>query len=382
VNELAPAVAFSPGDYIKEALEGRGWTQDEFAEIIGRSPNFVTQLVNGEKAITPRAAKELAAAFGTSAILWLNLEAAYRLHHSQDPVPARINRQARLREKFAVREMVKRGWIEASTDPDVLEGQVLRFFDIPSIDATPTLAHAAKKVDYPEELSGPQLAWLFRVRQIAMAMPMRPYSERALREAIPRLRELLDSPADIRLVPKILADCGVRFVIVEHVPSSKIDGVCLWLKGKINGPVIGMSLRLDRIDNFWFVLRHEIEHVLRRHGQAKAIVDSEVIPININATPTSMTIAEEQQANDASRNFCVPEEEMADFIHRHNPIFSEEKLEGFARRIRVHPGLVVGQLQRWSGDYRLFRKYLIGVRSIVAPVSMSDGYGQVIPLAS
>lgn len=380
MNDLAPAVAFPPGDYIKEALEARGWTQEEFAEIIGRSPNFVGQLVNGEKAVTPRTAKELGAALRTSAILWLNLEAAYRLHHSQDPVPTRINRQARLREKFAVREMVRRGWIEASNDPDVLEGQVIRFFGIPDIDATPKLDIAAKMVDYPQELTGPQLAWLFRVKQIAEAMPMRPYSERALRDALSELSRLRASAEDTRLVPRILADCGVRFVIVEHVPSSKIDGVCLWLKGKANGPVIGMSLRLDRIDNFWFVLRHEIEHVLQNDGQMKAIVDSDVV--SIIPVEERIVSAEERHANDVSSEFCVPDHEMKDFINRYNPLFTAEKVVNFARRIGVHPGLVVGQLQRRTGDYRLFRKMLVGVRSIVAPVSMSDGYGQVIPLAS
>lgn len=380
MNDLAPAVAFPPGDYVKEALEARGWTQDEFAEIIGRSPNFVGQLVNGAKAITPRTARELAAALETSPILWLNLDAAYRLHHSQDPISTRISRQARLREKFAVREMVRRGWIESSNDPDVLEGQVLRFFGIADIDATPKLDLAAKMIDYPDELTGPQLAWLFRVRQIAESMPMRPYSERALRQAIPQLRELLASPSDVRLVPKILADCGVRFVIVEHVPSSKIDGVCLWLKGKVKGPVIGMSLRLDRIDNFWFVLRHEIEHVLNKDGQTKAIVDSDVIEI-VPHEPR-MVATEERRANEVSSEFCVPNEDMADFIVRYNPLFTEEKVVNFARRMRVHPGLVVGQLQRRTGNYRLFRSMLVSVRSIIGPVSMSDGYGQLIPLAS
>lgn len=378
MNDLGPAVAFPPGDYIKEALEGRGWTQDEFAEIIGRSPNFVGQLVSGEKAITPRTAKELAAAFDTSAILWLNLEAAYRLHHSQDPVSTRITRQARLREKFAVREMVKRGWIEASNDPDVLEGQVLRFFGIPNIEETPRLAHAAKKVDYPEDINGPQQAWLFRVKQIAEAMRVRPYSERALRDAIPKLRALLPSPADIRLVPQILAECGVRFVIVEHVPSSKIDGVCFWLNGK--APVIGMSLRLDRIDNFWFVVRHEIEHVLNRDGVVEAVIDRDTNSIIV--PPQAPLPLQERRANEAAADFCVPESDMADFVVRHNPLFSEDKVVNFARRMLVHPGIVVGQLQRRTGDYRLFRKLLVNVRPVITPVAMTDGYGQVIPLAS
>ena len=379
MDELVPAVAFPPGDYIKEALDARRWTQDEFAEIIGRTPRFVGELVNGEKAITPRTAKELAAAFGTSAILWLNLEAAYRLHHSQDPVPPRITRQARLRERFAVRDMLKRGWIEGSHDPDVLEAQVLRFFGIQSIDETPRLAHAAKRTGYPADLSGPQLAWLFRVKQIAEAMTVRPYSERLLRDALPKMRSLLNAVDGIQQVPHVLAECGVRFVIVEPTPGSKIDGVTLWLGEKASSPVIGMSLRLDRIDNFWFVLAHEMAHVLKKHGQTEAIIDAETFEPGAPSQPQNVS-EEESAANEIAAEFCVPRADMTDFIRRNNPLFSEEKVAGFSRRMQLHPGLVVGQLQRALGDYRLFRKYLVSVRPIVTPMAMTDGYGHIVPL--
>lgn len=378
MNDLVPAVAFPPGEYLREALDARGWTQDEFAEIIGRSPRFVGELLSGDKAITPRAAKEIAAALGTSAILWLNLESAYRLHHSQDPVPTRISRQARLREKFAVREMVKRGWIEDSRDPEILEGQVLRFFGIKSIEEKPMLAHAAKRTGYPEDLNGAQQAWLFRVKRIADGMPLRAYSERLLREAIPKLKPLLLRPEDIRHVPRILADCGVRFVIVEHVPGSKIDGVCFWLDRKVPSPVIGLSLRLGRIDNFWFVLRHEIEHVLRGHGREEAIIDRDC---DNKTTPAQNIATEERAANEASADFCVPTEHMNLFLVQHDPIFSELDVLSFAQRMQVHPGLVVGQLHRRTGRYRLFREHLVPVRDVISPVAMTDGFGQVLQLS-
>lgn len=57
----------------------------------------------------------------------------------------RIARQAKLRERFAVREMLKRNWIHRRRTPEDLEGQVLPFFGISSIDETPRLAHAAKR---------------------------------------------------------------------------------------------------------------------------------------------------------------------------------------------------------------------------------------------
>jgi len=92
--------------------------------------------------------------------------------------------------------------------------------------------------------------------------------------ALGKLKTLLISPEGARKVPRIMMEAGVRFVIVEALPSSKIDGVCFWLNDR--HPVIGMSLRFDRIDNFWFVLRHEIEHVLREDGRSRTMLDAEL----------------------------------------------------------------------------------------------------------
>src|SRR5579862_7827246 len=105
MTDVAMAEVFPPGEFLRDELEARGWTQTEFAEILGRPVRLVNEIIAGKRGITPETAKELAAALGTSAMMWLNLEAAYRLHHNQEPVPSRIARQARLREKFAVHEM-------------------------------------------------------------------------------------------------------------------------------------------------------------------------------------------------------------------------------------------------------------------------------------
>ena len=82
---IAPAEVFPPGDFLREELEARGWSQVEFAEILGRPLKLVNEIIVGKKRITPETAKELGAALGTSAELWLNLEVAYRLRHSEPP---------------------------------------------------------------------------------------------------------------------------------------------------------------------------------------------------------------------------------------------------------------------------------------------------------
>jgi HTH-type transcriptional regulator/antitoxin HigA len=163
--------------------------------------------------------------------------------------------------------MIRRGWLQDG-DASLLQGQLSRFFEVQSPEDIPFLAHAAKKSSYEEgDIRPAQLAWLFRVKQIARSVSVPAYSERALRKSVSRLATLLHAPEEARHVPKILTEAGVRVIFVEKLPQAVIDGVCFWLD--TNAPVIGMSLRYDRIDNFWFVLRHEIEHVLRKDGQKK-----------------------------------------------------------------------------------------------------------------
>ncbi len=368
-SDTAPAEVFPPGDFLREELEARGWSQIEFAEILGRPVRLVNEIIAGKKRITPETAKELAAALGTSPDIWLNLETAYRLGQAE-PASSRIARRAKLRERCPMREMMNRGWIEHSENLDVLENQVVRFFGVKSLDERPELAYAAKQTAYEGPLSPAQEAWLVRVKRIAEGLPVAPYTEGGLRDALPRLHALLGEPEEIRHVPRILAEAGVRFVVVEWLPSTKIDGVCFWLDE--NSPVVGMSLRFDRVDNFWFVLRHEIEHVLRRDG---TILDSELEKTNDNLSN------QERIANAAAADFCVPTAALDDFMARVRPLFSDERIKAFALSIGVHPGLVAGQLRRRLERYDLFVKHLVKVRHIIIPNAVTDGFGQALQIA-
>ena len=81
-TQWRPAEAFPPGDFLREELEARGWTQYDLAAIMGKHVRTVNELVVGKRSVTPETAKSLAAAFGTSAQFWLNLDSAYRLWQS------------------------------------------------------------------------------------------------------------------------------------------------------------------------------------------------------------------------------------------------------------------------------------------------------------
>ena len=80
-----PNPILPPGEFIREELEARGWSQATFARILGRPLQTINQIINGKKAITAQTAKEIAAAFGTSPDVWLNLETAWQLHLAPEP---------------------------------------------------------------------------------------------------------------------------------------------------------------------------------------------------------------------------------------------------------------------------------------------------------
>ena len=94
-KDLKPAEAFPPGEYLRDELKARGWTQSQFAQIIGRPLQLVSEIINGRKRITEKTALEIAAALGTTARVWLNLENNYRLWKARDPDPAIIRRAKR-----------------------------------------------------------------------------------------------------------------------------------------------------------------------------------------------------------------------------------------------------------------------------------------------
>lgn len=361
-----------PGAYIKEEMEARGWLQRDLAFILGAPEQSVTMILNGKRGITADMAKALADAFDVPAEFFANLQQAYDMAQARNPY-AGVPERRRMQSVYPVREMIQRSWIIASDAP-MLETQLARFFGVPAAEEIPYMPHAPKKSRY-EDLHVPpaQLAWLFRVRQIACNIGAICYSERALRAALADLEALLYSPDGVRHVPKILAECGVRLVFVEKLPGAEIDGVCFWLDRK--SPVIGMSLTRDRIDNFWFVLRHEIEHVLRRHGQEQEIID-----VNVDAQEASVS-EDERVANEAAADVCVPSAKFDSFMARKHPFYYEKDVIAFARLVRRHPGIVVGRMRKRMNRWDYLTRHLVKVRQFVLPGSIADGWGQTVSVS-
>ena len=373
--ERVAAEGFLPGEFISDELEERGWSQADLADIIGKTPPLVNDIIRGKRKVTPEIAEGLSAAFGTSAEYWTNLETAYQywlLRRGRAQVPV-SQRKARLMAIAPYRELIRRGWIEASRDIDVLEVNVLRFLGMNSLDDTLTeIRHAARKSASYAEVSPALRAYLAKARHIARGLSAKPFSVKGLRSALPKLKALSANAEDVRLVSRVLADAGVRLVVVEHLSGTRVDGATLWLSD--GSPVAVLSLRYDRIDSLWHTLMHEIGHILNGDGE---IVDSGLV--GEDAAASDQKPESENRADEFAVEFLVPQLELHTFIHNHRPLYYARDIQGFARVHRVHPGIIVGQMHHLGElKYYQFRGFLAKTRSIITDSTLTDGWGAVI----
>jgi len=345
-EQLEPAVLVTPGEIIKEELEARGWTQKDLADIMRRPEQTISQIVTAGKQITDQTPLELAAAFGTSAQFWSNLEATYRLRlAAKSARDDAIARRSRLYSMLPIADVTKKGWIKACDDVAEMETEVCRFLGISDLGQPVVLAEgvcfrgsAGKPVD-----SLARVAWLKRVENLARETSVGRFSLQRLRgQGLASLLSLTDSPEGVGRVAASLADCGVCFFIVPHLHKTYLDGAAFPLGEK---RVVAISLRYDRIDCFWFTLMHELAHLIRdpKVGYADSFSKEGAGTVD-EAERDEGADPEEDLANRTAQDWLVPRRDYSNFVRKCRRRFSWAKIEAFAGSINRHPAIVLGRL--------------------------------------
>lgn len=337
-QDLRPAHVVPPGRILERELKSRGWTQRDLADVIDRPIQAINEIIRGSKQITPETAIELAAAFGTTPAFWTNLEAAYRLHlaeREQSDRDRQIARRSKLYSYAPVAELLRRSWISTTTDLDVLEQAVCNFFGITSLDETPQLSVAFRHSEGREPEVTAKIAWVRRVEQLGRKQPVPAFDRARLQRAIPNLISCAPKVEDVAHVPQILRDLGIRFVIVRHLPKTYIDGAVCDLHH--SNPIIALTLRYDRIDSFWFTLMHELAHL---------VLDHQTPHVDNLDDQGHVAVEQEQQANEYATDWLINQQMFASFVTRTRPFFARTKVVQFASQAKIHPGVLVGQLQR------------------------------------
>lgn len=270
------AEVFPAGDFLADELAARGWTQADFAEILGRPAQFVSEIISGKKQITRESAAQIAAALGTSPELWLNLQDSYLLWKQAQDKGVRDNlhtvaTRARLRELAPISLLRKRGYLSAS-DPQTQSHEILDLFGMRSLDEDPAVSFAARRSNPDEDVTMLQRTWVACVRANARELDVPPFSPERFRKLVEQLSTEAQDPETFAHFQEDFAAVGVKLIYVEAFPGAKLDGCALIANGS---PTIGISGRGKRLDKILFTLLHESAHILLGHvsEQGEAIVD-------------------------------------------------------------------------------------------------------------
>ena len=161
------------GQFIAQELEERDWTQADFASILGRPTQFVSEIITGKKEITRESAAQIGAALGMSPDYLLNLQNSYLLDEQANNTATQrelneVRRRARLTSFAPISILMKRGIIRGLTT-DEQESEIKELFELDNIHDEPAFALAARRSNTAEAISPVQKVWVACVHRRARA---------------------------------------------------------------------------------------------------------------------------------------------------------------------------------------------------------------------
>lgn len=183
---------------------------------------------------------------------------------------------------------------------------------------------------------------LVKAEQRKLAPGRKRKLDAAFARSIARLSVKDNGPA---LVSAEMAKAGIILVILEHLPETYLDGAAM-CRGD-GAPVVALTLRHDRLDNFWFTLLHELAHAILHLGHGTSIILDD---LDVNSSAGA-----ESEADEFARDALIPPEiwnKAAD------PELSIEALMEVAAEAGVHPSIVAGRWRWQHRDYRRFSRLL------------------------
>jgi len=152
-----------------------------------------------------------------------------------------------------------------------------------------------------------------------------------------------DGPSRVRL---LLAEHGIVLIAESQIAGMNVDGAAFLVE---ETPIIGLTLRHDRLDNFWFTLMHELAHIMLhyRTGLSAGFFDS------IETRPVDEM---ELEADKFAENLLIPEELWVRSPARIAK--SAEPIERLARQLGISPAIVFGRVRMERNNYTLFSNHI------------------------
>lgn len=323
-----------PLESIRFRMEQQGLNQRDLVPYIG-SRSKVSEVLSGKRALSLAMIRALHSGLGIP---------AKALLAQRDP--ALLEPPNFEWEKFPLKEMVARGWIRATAAEIRSKGEeLLRSFLAPvgNLETAPVHYRQTGHVRSGRQVDRYALtAWTARILRRAAASETRTRYQAGtvtldLMREIARLSWSEQGP---RLAQEFLAQRGISVIIEPHLPGTHLDGAAI--QGPI-GPVIGLTVRHDRLDNFWFCLMHELTHVAKHlRAEAPSFYD------DLDAEPSDDI--REREADEVAREALIPHDSWMASPAR--SLHSSEAVHDLATELRIHPAIVAGRIRH---EFRRFR---------------------------
>ena len=196
-------------------------------------------------------------------------------------------------------------------------------------------------------------AWQAKVLHIALQEELPPFSKDEftvdfIREVV-KLSYFSQGP---QMAPELLNKIGIHFVILPHLPKTYLDGACFYVPD--GRPVVAMTLRHDRLDNFWFTLIHELAHIyLHLVEKNKAFFDDTEQILKGPEHPL------EDEANQLTQDLLIAPDEWREVANQLENSKDERLVLEVAERLLLHPAIIAGRIRWETRDYFRFNE-LIG----------------------
>lgn len=255
--------------------------------------------------------------------------------------------------KISPEIFLSRGWTDTAEGVNALVQRFLAPAGSPVFLKQTLIAHANARTNRTNVW-----IWLSRIREVAAS---RTHLRGRFRDAelnedllryLVRLSWMEKGP---RLAIELLEERGIAVVVEPHLPGTRLDGAAML--GRDGAPVIGLTLREDRLDNFWFTLIHECVHAWRHLNahEHRAIAD-ECIE---RTEPDELAI--EKEANSWAADILLPKAQW----RRSNAFLSPSarSIQSLAEKLQISPAIVAGRVRYERRDYSVFSRLV--------------GYGQV-----
>jgi HTH-type transcriptional regulator/antitoxin HigA len=343
LQAFSPDWASPPGDTIADLLEERDWTQAQLAERLGYTPKHVSQLINGKAPVTEETALKLERVLGSNAAFWLNREAQYRAQLAKLEEQSLLSAWVSWLDELPVKELMHQGSIpncrlDAKNKPGVVK-ELLSFFGVASPDDWRTHyagMQASFRQTRPDQCDvGAISAWLRQGEIVAEKLPSPKYHKAKFEKAVEEIRQLtvLAPEEFVPQMQKLCWSAGVVLVFVPSVPRARTSGVARWLNP--HKALIQLSLYGKTNDKFWFNFFHEAAHILLHANHKKDIF------LDDWGQGEKLESQQELEADQWAKKILIPPEYNADL---HN-LTSQEAVAEFAKKLGIHPAIVVGRLQ-------------------------------------